>query len=455
MVPYSHNPPGHTCGLPCCNEELQIQLRVRRPKSCIGFQNVDEVLQDNFTFRRGKLLKDRPVLENGFFSVQQAKETQRAAIPKFGSLSKCTTKTNNSLGRHNFLKGREIALPETKEPDATNKLYLEDFYTGESDDLLDVSSDKDIEYYMSVKPPDGPDKGVPYSPKDLEEKEIYPWDLMLELKMKTSQSEKTDDTTSSNYYEVLNYADSIQSSSENEKSNDGPPLPVKRVKKFPIAEPLPEVPPKVPLQNLFNHPPLRKLGSEKPTSQTLENVKPKPTGLDKSTNKYNTYNSLHSINCEKKKLEHQGNQKYMSLDRSYSGKKRRKDARDIDFQVPKMRFKDTTSPKANRDEKKKKQFKNIEKENQHFNIMLNSELIKLKKFFHEEDDTKIDESKSQTNDGFMIDNGDEVFQAETPAIDNPVTLILWGTLWPLFIIRQYRAVLTLALLNKLRCHAHF
>ena len=385
---------------------------------------MDEVLQDNFTFRRNKLLKDRPTLENGFFSVQQSKETQRAAIPKFASLSKGMTKPKDDLGRRNFLKGREISLPEATDPDATNKLYLEDFYTGESDDLLDVTSDKDIEYYMSMKASNGAEKGVPYSQKDLQEKDMCPWELMLELKTKTSQSEKTDDTTSSNYYEVLHYNDSIQSSSETDKSSDAPSLPVKRIKKFPIAKPLPEVPPKVPLQNLFNHPPLRKKSDlDKTTSQSCDNVTNKSFDLDKGT-KYNTYSSLHSVNREKRKLENQEKQKYMSLGRSSVTKKWRKDAREIDFQIPKRAFKGVRSPKL--EAKRRKMYGKTEKENQHFNIMLNSELLKLKKFFQEDDETETDEStKGQTNDGYITDNSDEVFHTDkSGGMDNPVTLIL-------------------------------
>ena len=431
MVPYSHNPPGHTCGLPCCNEELQIQLRVRRPKTCIGFQNVDDVLAENFTFRRGKLSKDRPVLENGFFSVQQKKETQHAAIPKFGSVSKGMTKTSDDLGRHNFLKGREITLPETKDPDATNKLYLEDFYAGESDDLLDVTSDKDIEYYMTEKNPADPEKGVPYSQKDLDGKEMYPWDLMVELKSKTSQSEKTDDTNSSNYYEVLNYSDSIQSSSENEKSD--PSLSIKRIKKFPIAKPLPEVPPKVPLQNLFNHPPLNKSGSKRSGSNTLGYFKQNSTDSDKNMNKYHTYSSLHSINSEKKKLENQEtqNQKHKSLGRSYSGQKWRQDAREINFEppevdpAPKVGAKVIKSPRRSFKRKKMKQFERTEKENENFNIMLNSELVKLKKFFQQDDDDGEDDMTSHTNDAVVKDDSVGGLSTDKSGLkDSPITLIL-------------------------------
>ena len=511
MVPYSHNPPGHTCGLPCCSEELQIQLRVKRnrgPRTCIGIQHVDEILADNFTFRGNNVSKDRSVLENGFFSVQQKKEAQHGTIPKFASVSKGVTKKDD-LGQHNFLKGREITLPETKDPDATNKLYLEDFYTGESDDLLDVTSDKDIEYYMTERNPSNPVKGVPYSQKELNAKEADPWEIMLEVKSKTSPSEKTDDTSSSNYYEVLNYPDSIQSS-ENEK-NISESLTLKRVKKFPIAKPLPEVPPKVPLQNLFNHPPLHKDDDEKLADRSFSTFKQNSTSSDKTINKYNTYSSLYSLHSEKRKQE---NPQHRSLDRSYSGQKWRMDAREIDFQAPNSRnpvaghdnsespkhifenkkiqsptikpefqepempvqeavvtssdgsespkhtfegkklqsptFKrkpdapsseaeatsndGSDSPKHTFEEKKiqsptfkrklkdkkKNPFERTERENQDFNIMLNSELLKLKKFFTQDDDDDTASQRSgqsRTNPAFGKDG--------RPIIkDSPVTLIL-------------------------------
>ena len=510
MVPYSHNPPGHTCGLPCCNEELQIQLRVKRnrgPRTCIGIQHVDEILADNFTFRGGKVSKDRPVLENGFFSVQQKKEAQHGAIPKFASVSKGMTKTDD-LGRHNFLKGREITLPEAKDPDATNKLYLEDFYTGESDDLLDVTSNKDIEYYMTERNPTNPEKGVPYSQKEIDTKDSYPWEIVLELKSKTSASEKTDDTSSSNYYEVLNYPDSIQSS-ENEK-NISESLTLKRVKKFPIAKPLPEVPPKVPLQNLFNHPPLPKEEAEKFSERSFSTFKQNSTCSDKTINKYNTYSTLYSLQSDKRKLEHP---QHRSLDRSYTGQKWRMDARDIDFQAPisqtpatgmenlqnhkhngafenktidsqtlEPEFQETEMPAqeaavANSDwsdspkhtfegrklhsptfkrkseatntdaqaagndgsespkhtfeekkiqsptfkrkvkDKKKNPFERTERENQDFNIMLNSELVKLKKFFAQDDeDDTASQRSGHCNPAYMKD-GRQIK-------DSPVTLIL-------------------------------
>ena len=454
--------------------------------------------------------KDRPGLENGFFSVQQKKEAPKGAIPKFASVSKGMTKKDD-LGRHNFLKGREITLPEAKDPDATNKLYLEDFYTGESgDDLLDVTSDKDIEYYMTERNTTDAEKGVPYSQKDIDMKGSFPWEIVLEVKNKMAHSEKTDDTSSSNYYEVLNYPDSIQSS-ENEK-NISESLTLKRVKKFPIAKPLPEVPPKVPLQNLFNHPPLHKDEVEKTSERSFSTFKQNSTCSDKTINKYNTYSTLYSLQKEERKQE---NPQHMSLDRSYSGPKWRMDAREINFLAPdshkptiekensvkpkpneafhnkktesptlKPEFQEneipvtedavggsdgsyspkhtfegrklhsptfkrksdthdpdtdtqlggndgSESPKHTFEEKKiqsptfkrknqnekKNPFERTERENQDFNIMLNSELMKLKKFFAQDDE---DDNVSQRSGRSNLAYGRDGRQLK----DSPVTLIL-------------------------------
>ena len=84
---FSHSPPGHTCGLPCCSEDIHIHLRLNAPASrynCMPTPHRQADLENNFTFRRSRLLAGRPTLTNKFYSLQTAKGLRsRAGLPKF------------------------------------------------------------------------------------------------------------------------------------------------------------------------------------------------------------------------------------------------------------------------------------------------------------------------------------------------------------------------------------
>ncbi|WAR04622.1 hypothetical protein MAR_019991, partial [Mya arenaria] len=156
-VQYSHDPPGHTCGLPCCNKDLQVRLlKQKQARSCIGIQEND-ALSQNFTFK-GRLRRQVP-LEHGFITVQEQKQEERPKIPDFeddsekmATLKLPNEKPQSDKTNYHFLKGRAMTLPQGSEPNATEKLYLEDFNFGESGDFLDAdgtSNDSEIEYYIT------------------------------------------------------------------------------------------------------------------------------------------------------------------------------------------------------------------------------------------------------------------------------------------------------------------
>ncbi|XP_060578913.1 uncharacterized protein LOC132735899 [Ruditapes philippinarum] len=364
MVPYSHNPPGHTCGLPCCSKDLQVQLRTHKPnRSCIGIQEHD-ILAQNFTFK-GKI-KSGPGLENGFFSVQEEKETPRAEIPKFGSVQGGLSAISEEQKSYSFLKGRGITLPEADDPHATEKLYLEDM--GESDDFehfeikgydsgIETIRENEIDYYITVKSPSQPEKGVPYNPKDFEGSQMYPWDQLKDLKdtpsIKTT-SEKGDDSSSSNYYssgsnyyEVIPYSDEKPllkkdkidepiSANITDNKNDTSSKDRKNSKSFPLAQPLPPLPPKPPAQNQFNHPPLKKPDSAKPPDPSKgisDTTKDGLSDTDSSQTKYNMYSSVCSISSMANQMTKEAYERFMSLDRrSLLQKSYHRDIRDFDFQ---------------------------------------------------------------------------------------------------------------------------
>ncbi|XP_045209506.2 uncharacterized protein LOC123561301 [Mercenaria mercenaria] len=364
MVPYSHNPPGHTCGLPCCSKDLQVHLRERKTtRSCIGIQDHD-ILAQNFIFK-GKL-KNGPGLENGFFSVQEAKETPHAEIPKFGSVRGLPA-ISEEQKNYTFLKGRGITLPEAEDPHATEKLYLEDFNIGESDDLEDFEikgydsgietiRENEIDYYITVKSPLDPEKGVPYDPKDIASSQMYPWELLKDLKDNLSNkttSEKGDDSSSSNYYssgsnyyEVISYSDEkpLLKKDKNETAvvgkNDSKhdtcsQQQQKGSKTFIQGEPLPALPPKPPVQNQFNHPPLKKPNMVKPVDSLQvisDNNYDIQSDSDSSQTKYNMYSSVCSITGMANQMSREAYERFMSLDRaSVTQKSYRRDIRDLDF----------------------------------------------------------------------------------------------------------------------------
>ena len=324
IVPYSHDPPGHTCGLPCCSENLQIQLRIRKPpRSCIGIQDFD-VIQQNFTFRGRFNTRTRPVLESGFFSVQAPKDETRGAIPKFGSVSVGGLKriTDNQR-QYNFLKGREITLPESKDPKAVEKLYLENFDVGETDDVLFVSDD-DIEYYLSVRNPNEKPKGVPYPPRDIDQS-IYPWDMLKEMKQNhengISNNDKVDDSSSSNYYEILRYPDDMNK----------PLQTTKLVKQFSVA-----IPPKLPAQTIYNHPPLSTVSSPLLCENYLNQI----SKVNNQPQKFNTYSTLYSFYNSANQMR-DSYERHLSLDRALGVHRAfRPDVRDVSFEYEKSQDED-------------------------------------------------------------------------------------------------------------------
>lgn len=341
MVPYSHDPPGHTCGLPCCSEDLQIRLQKQRPpRSCIGIQDTDNegVFQQNFIFRG--CMKQQPVLENGFFSVQEQRQGDHRDLPEFCNVQgqDMTVADCEEQKRFPFLKGREITLPRSSGPCATEKLYLEDFNFGETDDFLDPdtnSSASEIEYYMTVKNPEDPNRGVPYNPKDIENRQIYPWDLLRDLKDNISmkaQSEKTDDSSSSNYYEVL----------EVPEDKDKPGLPNVEEKtteirgKVSVEDIPPPLPPKHPVQKCLNHPLPGKVNVTLDTNPAkLGNDLDKCTVTNSQADfkpAYNIYSSVCSLTGMANAASKEALEKYRSMDRSASEQKStRMDIRDFDF----------------------------------------------------------------------------------------------------------------------------
>ena len=75
--------------------------------------------------------------------------------------------------------------------------------------------------------------------------------------------------------------------------------------------------------------------------------------------------------------------------------------------------------------KKMKQFERTEKENENFNIMLNSELVKLKKFFQQDDDDVGDDDMiGHTNDAVVKGDSTGALGVKSGLKDSPITLIL-------------------------------
>ncbi|KAH3704012.1 hypothetical protein DPMN_079067, partial [Dreissena polymorpha] len=318
LVPYAHDPPGHTCSLPCCNKDLQLRLaKQRQTPSCIGLQENDTVHQ-NFMFKGRS--KRPPTMQHGFFAVSDERgpsdlKEDVATINEDNSERMATLKVSSEpvvrprVMNYNFLKNR-MTLPEGVSPNETDRCYLEDFDLGESEDVVDTDEDTDseIEYYISRKSRDEPCKGVPYDPKVFEQKGLYPLGLLREMEggvhIGKTTFEKTSDTLSSNYYEVLTYSDvfagkEVQPNSDDKASKREPNINVENFREGPSKTP---IPPKLPVQNQFNHPPLLKSGpgSKAATlpAQTNQNIETTDEGYSSSqslSTKYSTYSSVYSL----------------------------------------------------------------------------------------------------------------------------------------------------------------
>ncbi|XP_046338256.2 uncharacterized protein LOC124119701 [Haliotis rufescens] len=172
---FAHDPPGHTCGLPCCREDLRVHIKPPASGySCMPSQ--EKVLDDNFTFRKKRLglIQGRPTFSNRFFSLQHINSEeiyrQRMPIPNFGerisergegpkspdlllsdSLENpfvLTTRARLQQGEN--ICRRKVCLPDS--PENIHKLIFADFEPGESLDFedSDVSEDPTIEYYTTT-----------------------------------------------------------------------------------------------------------------------------------------------------------------------------------------------------------------------------------------------------------------------------------------------------------------
>lgn len=150
--PFHHDPPGHTCGLPCCNTDLLIQVKVQPTHGCISIPRESEY--SNFIFRRRQLLKGHPTFTNGFFTLQSRNANQKGI--HFGStrnLRETRTSTlpgeNLQKKEYDYLKNRAVTLPNFgvtgRDISAKRDMQLEGFATGESNDL---SSDSEEHYYI-------------------------------------------------------------------------------------------------------------------------------------------------------------------------------------------------------------------------------------------------------------------------------------------------------------------
>ncbi|KAL3885258.1 hypothetical protein ACJMK2_025346, partial [Sinanodonta woodiana] len=208
IVMYAHDPPGHTCGLPCCGGDLHFYLRERgRSKGCLSFKAADAE-HGNFTLKRQRELpRGNPSFpRDGSFSLQPPRVSTRGQIPEFGNtrgqkiVSNSETQcTNQTIVPHNFLKGREITLPHSLLlPFGVNK---KDYSSEESNDFLDLDPDLDIEYYLSV-PKNDPSK----EPIEQNEFSILKHSRHAQLKGYTVSYDSILDSQSvSNYYESLTF----------------------------------------------------------------------------------------------------------------------------------------------------------------------------------------------------------------------------------------------------------
>ncbi|GFO29777.1 hypothetical protein PoB_005628200 [Plakobranchus ocellatus] len=76
---FSHNPPGHTCGLPCCNQDDQDQQLSLNPapaqRGCVTVPIISpaELSESNFTMRRRRGIDTVRPLSGGFFSERKRK----------------------------------------------------------------------------------------------------------------------------------------------------------------------------------------------------------------------------------------------------------------------------------------------------------------------------------------------------------------------------------------------
>jgi len=218
---FAHDPPGHTCGLPCCNSDLHIHMKVEgHHGGCIAIPFLQrKIIQDNFTLRNNQrgLLKGVPTFTSGFYSLQPERAPQRKPMPKFGTvrsqneqIPKIQTTPQFQLdhelsqNQDHYIRGREITLPRFQsigQESSPTSIHLNNFDFSESinDNVSDSNSeDSDTGYYTSI---------ASIAKEEIENKNvtqrlIYPWDML-----RASQSEaggQTDKVRSEDtvYYDI-------------------------------------------------------------------------------------------------------------------------------------------------------------------------------------------------------------------------------------------------------------
>ncbi|ESO99941.1 hypothetical protein LOTGIDRAFT_158102 [Lottia gigantea] len=142
---YAHDPPGHTCGLPCCNENLRLELQgqsQRRIPGCIPAPV--KYSAPNFTLRtKRNLIKGRPTFANKFLSLQPGNfqsSKQRPVLPDFyddslvGSCYLSHVKNKPKVNEWDHFYPKEIALPELLE-DGDQMVLVNHDGADTSDDL--------------------------------------------------------------------------------------------------------------------------------------------------------------------------------------------------------------------------------------------------------------------------------------------------------------------------------
>ena len=175
FVPFAHNPPGHTCGLLCCNNDLHIHLKLCHHGGCMGlpFNQQNESNSggsENFTIRRNqaRLISGKPTFKNGGFYLAQPlrKQNKRRPVPTFGTVGQ-TGSGLSDIQRH-FLQGRGITVPRCSE--STTDISTKPRNDGNT--ISDSSSESEIEAHTKIH--------QSFSDSDTSNgvRKIYPWKLL-------------------------------------------------------------------------------------------------------------------------------------------------------------------------------------------------------------------------------------------------------------------------------------
>ncbi|KAK3577323.1 hypothetical protein CHS0354_008418 [Potamilus streckersoni] len=162
----------------------------------------------NFTLRRqSDLLSGNPYFpRGGSFSLQSSGISTRSQVPGYESrrgqsfISNSDPKiTDNIIPPQNFLKEREITLPHSL--DLPFGVIKKGYISEESNDSIDLDSDLDIEYYMSV-----PQNEASNDQREQNESSELKPSRHAQVKGYTSGYDSILDSQSvSNYYESLTF----------------------------------------------------------------------------------------------------------------------------------------------------------------------------------------------------------------------------------------------------------